>query len=202
MGRISVCAGLQLTARFSKRKQRPSIVLLRTLPHQHYRRWRGVEPLDLALVPQLVVLSLCLFLLCFGATASGFAVLRPRFAAVVVGDDQAANSVGSSSSSNSQSGDAVEEEAGGGAVPDADAEARLKNKSMLVFGVFTAVRGTAMLASGFICVGLVHQDVTDLSGWGLGRKRRDLMIYTGVIMTASSLGDLGRFVPYKMRFGG
>ncbi|ROV93391.1 hypothetical protein VMCG_08398 [Cytospora schulzeri] len=145
--------------------------------------------------------SLCLFSLCFGATAGGFAVLRPRFAAAVVGEDVTVK----------QSAEASETEDGTPApVPapghekDAvkrEAEARLKNKSMLIFGVFTAVRGTAIIASGFITVALVHEG-GNLSGWGDGAKWRDLMIYTGVIMTASSLGALAKFVPCELKFKG
>ncbi|KAG8157997.1 hypothetical protein KVR01_012269 [Diaporthe batatas] len=123
--------------------------------------------------------SLSLFSLCFGATAGGFAVLRPRFAAAVVGDDQAA-------AAQKNSGDASESETtpgdpAAGEDSRSEAEARQRNKSMLIFGVFTAVRGTAVLA--------IKEKYSVVEA---------LMIYTGVIM----LGALGKFVPHNKRFGG
>lgn len=145
--------------------------------------------------------SLALFSLCFGATAGGFAVLRPRFAAAVVGDDAAAAAAKKTSADTSES-ETTPPGRVGQQEGQAEAEARQRNKSMLIFGVFTAVRGTAILASGFITVALVHEDSEDVSGWGNGRRWRDLMIYTGVIMTASSLGALGKFVPHDRKFGG
>ncbi|KUI59804.1 putative transporter ESBP6 [Cytospora mali] len=157
--------------------------------------------------------SLCLFSLCYGATAGGFAVLRPRFAAAVVGDDVTVNQ--SPESSESEDGMSAPDPAPVTAGVHAgqekahaethqkkkEAEARQKNKSMLIFGVFTAMRGVAIISSGFITVALVHEE-GNLSGWGDGTKWRNLMIYTGVIMTAASLGALAKFVPCDLKFKG
>jgi hypothetical protein len=134
--------------------------------------------------------SLVIYSLAFGATAGGFAVLRPRFAAAVVGDDD------TSLSSNSSSDDQTQDE-----MDDAEREVRQKNKSMFIFGVFTAARGIAILSSGFIAVELVNEDSTDLSGYGLGSKWRSLVIFTGVTMIAASAGALGKFVPYDVKIG-
>ncbi|KAK2759175.1 hypothetical protein FQN54_003275 [Arachnomyces sp. PD_36] len=130
--------------------------------------------------------SLVLYALAFGATAGGFAVLRPRFAAAVIGED-----VGNKSAESSESDDP----------PDPEKEARQKNKSMFIFGVFTAARGIAIVTSGFVTEALVLEDSTDLSGYGAGKKWRSLMIYTGVTMIASSLGAFGKFVPHDMKLG-
>lgn len=132
--------------------------------------------------------SLVIYSLAFGATAGGFAVLRPRFAAAVVGDDA---TVQISSSDTDDDAQRV----------DAEKEARQKNKSMFIFGVFTAARGIAILTSGFVTEALVHDDSSDISGYGAGRKWRDLMIYTGVSMTMASLGAFGKFVPYDRKIG-
>ncbi|KAM5465038.1 hypothetical protein MauCBS54593_006671 [Microsporum audouinii] len=129
--------------------------------------------------------SLVIYSLTFGATAGGFAVLRPRFAAAVVGDDTAA---------------ALSPE-GENTPPDAEKAARLKNKSMLIFGVFTAARGMAIFTSAFVTEALVHEDLRDISGYGAGPKWRDLMVYTGVSMTVASLGAFGKFVRYDWKIG-
>lgn len=135
--------------------------------------------------------SLAIYSLAFGATAGGFAVLRPRFAAAVVGDDD--TSVSSRSSTDGQAEvDAMDE---------AEKEVRQKNKSMFIFGVFTAARGIAILSSGFVAVGLVNEDSTDLGGYGLGSKWRNLVIFTGVTMITASAGALGKFVPYDRKIG-
>ena len=130
--------------------------------------------------------SLVIYAMAFGATAGGFAVLRPRFAAAVVDLDRPKSPT---SSTLDLSDEAATEE-----------EARAKNKSMLIFGVFTASRGTAIAVSGFITEALVNEDSTDISGYGAGPKWRGLMIYTGITMTVASLGALGQFVsPKRMK---
>lgn len=114
-------------------------------------------------------------------------MLRPRFAAAVVGDDSTVISVASPEDDNIQQ--------------DEDEEARQKNKSMFIFGVFTAARGIAIVSSGFVTEALVHNDSKDLKGYGLGTKWRSLMIYTGVTMIVASLGALGKFVPCDLKIG-
>ena len=124
-----------------------------------------------------------IYALAFGATAGGFAVLRPRFAAAVVNLDTLKSST---SSISDLSDEAAAEE-----------EARTKNKSMLIFGVLTASRGIAIAGSGFVTEALVNENSTDISGYGAGPKWRRLMIYTGITMIAASLGALGQFVSPK-----
>lgn len=126
--------------------------------------------------------SLAIYSVAFGATAGGFAVLRPRFSAAVVGDDATV----SSDSESDQSGS------------DED-EVRKKNKSMFIFGVLTASRGIAIASSGFVTEALVNQDSNDISSYGAGRKWRALMIYTGVTMTVASLGAVAQFVPHHVK---
>ncbi|KAI1321508.1 major facilitator superfamily domain-containing protein [Xylariaceae sp. FL0255] len=126
--------------------------------------------------------SLVIFSLVFGATAGGYAVLRPRFARAVLGTD-------------------------GKALPEADSSenldetiARHRNKSMLIFGIFTAARGAAIIASGFIDVTLVRNEYTSLAGYGLGPRWRDLIIFTGVVMTSASFGVFGRWIPHALKW--
>jgi hypothetical protein len=61
--------------------------------------------------------SLCLFSLVFGGTAGGFAVLRPRVADAIVGNEN----------NNEQ--------------------------SMLIFSTLTALRGSSIIACGFVSTG-------------------------------------------------
>ncbi|KAI1750267.1 major facilitator superfamily domain-containing protein [Xylaria castorea] len=98
--------------------------------------------------------SLVIFSLAFGATAGGFAALRPRFA----------------------------------------------RASILIFGVFTAARGAAIIASGFVAVTLVHAEDASLARYGLGSRWRDLINFTGVVMASASFGALGGFIFHTLRF--
>lgn len=136
--------------------------------------------------------SLVVFSLAYGATAGGFAVLRPRFAQAVVGND-GGNKVASGASTSD-----VDSEQGAvppqGTADEKEREVRDRNKSMFIFGIFTAVRGIAILSSGFITVGLVHEDSKDLDGYGDGYKWRSLIIYTGVTQIVSALGTAAKFI--------
>ena len=134
--------------------------------------------------------SLAIYSLAFGATAGGFTVLRPRIAAAIVGDDQTIASAASLESDESDD-----------ASRDEEKEARQKNKFMFIFGVFTAARGIGIVSSGFVTEALVHENSTDLTGYGSGTKWRNLMIFTGVTMIVASLGALGKFVPYDVKIG-
>ncbi|KAK8086047.1 hypothetical protein PG994_001021 [Apiospora phragmitis] len=107
-------------------------------------------------------------------------MLRPRFASAVIGQEQANN---------------VE------TVDDPKEEALQKNKSMLIFGVFTAARGAAILSSGFVTIALVHEDSTDLAGYGTGTKWRSLMIYTGAAMCAAAFGVFGKLISPSLKIG-
>ncbi|KAI0003114.1 major facilitator superfamily domain-containing protein [Xylariaceae sp. FL0662B] len=127
--------------------------------------------------------SLVVYSLAFGATAGDFAVLRPRFAAAVIRED-ATDTVEIPSENDAQSNELKQID---------------QNKSMLIFGIFTAARGIAILSSGFVTVALVNEESTDLSGYGLGARWRSLMIYTGITMTAASLGALGKFVRHDLK---
>lgn len=72
---------------------------------------------------------------------------------------------------------------------------------MLIFGIFTAVRGIAIVSSGFVTEALVLEYSSDLNGYGLGTKWRSLILYTGITMTVASLGALGKFVPFSKKIG-
>lgn len=104
--------------------------------------------------------SLIIFAMLFGATAGGYAVLRPRFADAVVGD------------------------------------ATKKEQSLLIFGVLTALRGAAIIASGFIAETQLDEAAEIMSGYG-GGKWKPVILYTGIVMLCSSLGGLGWFVKSK-----
>jgi hypothetical protein len=70
---------------------------------------------------------------------------------------------------------------------------------MLIFGVLTASRGTAIVLSGFVTEALVKEESPSISGYGGGAKWRGLMIYTGVTMAVASFGALGRLVPHDIK---
>lgn len=101
--------------------------------------------------------SLAIFVLLYGGTAGGFAVLRPRFAAAIVGHD-----------SN-------------------------KEQSLLIFGILTATRGFAIMASGFIASAQLDEGFKVTSGYGAGKWLR-VIVYTGIMMLVASLGNLGMFI--------
>jgi hypothetical protein len=102
--------------------------------------------------------SLSLFSLAFGGTAGGFAVLRPRIAAAIVGNDN----------SNEQ--------------------------SMLIFSVLTALRGSAIIACGFVSTALVHESIPVSGAYAGGGRYQDLLIYTAVLMFAASFGATTKFI--------
>lgn len=104
--------------------------------------------------------SLIIFAILYGATAGGYAVLRPRFAEAIVGDENK------------------------------------KEQNLLVFGILTALRGAAIIASGFVAETQLNESAEVDSGYG-GGKWRDVILYTGIVMLCSSLGGLGAFVKRK-----
>jgi MFS family permease len=104
--------------------------------------------------------SLVIFAMLYGATSGGYAVLRPRFADAIVGDETD------------------------------------KEQNLLVFGVLTALRGAAIIASGFIAEIQLDEATEITSGYG-GGKWRDVILYTGIVMLCSSLGGLGWFARSK-----
>lgn len=101
--------------------------------------------------------SLAIFSFLVGGTAGGYAVLRPRFAAGIVGHDGN------------------------------------KEQSLLIFGILTAMRGVAILASGFIASAGLVEGGSVTGGYGAGKWVR-VVVYTGVMMIVASLGALGFFV--------
>jgi MFS family permease len=104
--------------------------------------------------------SLVIFAILYGATSGGYAVLRPRFADAIVGDETD------------------------------------KEQNLLVFGVLTALRGAAIIASGFIAEIQLDEATEITRGYG-GGKWRDVILYTGIVMLCSSLGGLGWFARPK-----
>jgi len=71
-----------------------------------------------------------------------------------------------------------------------------KEQTLLVFGILTALRGAAIIASGFIVATQLDEEAPVTSGYGAG-KWRDVILYTGIVMFASSLGGLGWFTKSK-----
>jgi MFS family permease len=104
--------------------------------------------------------SFVIFAILFGATAGGYAVLRPRFAEAIV--------------SNSKD----------------------KEQTLLVFGILTALRGAAIIASGFVVATRLNEEAPVASEYG-GGKWKDGILYTGIVMFASSLSGLGWFTKPK-----
>ena len=108
--------------------------------------------------------SLVIFSLLYGGTAGGFAVLRPRFAAAIVGNDNN------------------------------------KEQSLLIFGILTAMRGGAIIASGFIASAQLDESVKVTNGYGSG-KWLHIIVYTGVTMIVASSGALGMFIKASRKIG-
>ena len=71
-----------------------------------------------------------------------------------------------------------------------------KEQTLLVFGILTALRGAAIIASGFVVATQLNEEALVTSGYG-GGKWRDVILYTGIVMLASSLGGLGWFTKSK-----
>ena len=71
-----------------------------------------------------------------------------------------------------------------------------KEQALLVFGILTALRGAAIIASGFVVATQLNEEAPITSGYG-GGKWRDVILYTGIVMLASSLGGLGWFTKSK-----
>ncbi|KAL9012050.1 MAG: hypothetical protein Q9173_003153 [Seirophora scorigena] len=109
--------------------------------------------------------SLAIYSFLYGGTAGGYAVLRPRFAAGIVGHDQN------------------------------------KEQSLLIFGILTAMRGSAIVASGFLSTALLDEGAKVTSGYG-AHKWLGIIVYTGVMMIVASLGALGFFIKPTLTFGG
>jgi hypothetical protein len=102
--------------------------------------------------------SLAAFATLYGATAGGYAVLRPLFAEAIVGGQDE------------------------------------KEQNLLVFGILTALRGAAIIASGFVAERKLDETSEIGSGYG-GGKWEELILYTGMVLFASSLvGGLGVFI--------
>lgn len=71
-----------------------------------------------------------------------------------------------------------------------------KQQTLLVFGILTALRGAAIIASGFVVATQLNEEAAVTSGYGAG-KWRNVILYTGIVMFASSLGGLGWFTKSK-----
>ena len=66
-------------------------------------------------------------------------------------------------------------------------------QSLLVFGVLTAMRGVAIVASGFISSSMLGGNAKITSDFGVG-KWSQLILYVGFMMLAASLGACGAFI--------
>lgn len=71
-----------------------------------------------------------------------------------------------------------------------------KEQNLIVFGILTALRGAAIIASGFVAETQLNESAEVNSSYG-GGKWRDVILYTGIVMLCSSLGGLGVFVKRK-----
>ena len=68
-----------------------------------------------------------------------------------------------------------------------------KEQSILVFAVLTAMRGVAIVCSGFVSPGLLDEDARITSGFGAG-KWSHIILFVGVMLLISSFGALGTFI--------
>ena len=64
---------------------------------------------------------------------------------------------------------------------------------LLVFGVLTAMRGVAIIASGFVSSSMLDGNAKITSDFGAG-KWSQLILYVGFMMLAASLGACGAFI--------
>lgn len=125
-------------------------------------------------------LLLC-FSILYGCTAGGFAVLRQRFATTVL--------------ENASQPDFVDEDK----MDSMEERERATGQATFIFGILTASRGVSVTASGFLTAALVHPESTDLKGYGLGHKWRNVMIFTGSTMHLACVGVLGKLLTLKRR---
>ena len=75
-----------------------------------------------------------------------------------------------------------------------------KEQSLLIFGILTAMRGSAIVASGFISTSLLDEGAKVTSGYGAHKWLR-IILYTGIMMVVASLGALGFFIKPTLTFG-
>ena len=66
-------------------------------------------------------------------------------------------------------------------------------QNLLVFGVLTAMRGVAIVCSGFISSSILNENAKITSTFGVGKWSR-LILYVGIMMLAASLGACGAFI--------
>lgn len=66
-------------------------------------------------------------------------------------------------------------------------------QNLLVFGVLTAMRGVAIVASGFISSSMLDGNAKITSDFGAGKWSK-LILYVGFMMLATSLGACGAFI--------
>ena len=71
-----------------------------------------------------------------------------------------------------------------------------KEQTLFVFGILTALRGAAIIASGFVVATQLDEEALVTSGYS-GGKWRNVILYTGIVMLASSLGGLGWYTRPK-----
>lgn len=109
-------------------------------------------------------------------------MLRPRFASLVLENDKA--------DAQSQSIDESD-------IIDIEEQDRENGQATFIFGILTASRGVSVTASGFITAALIHPESTDLEGYGLGKRWRNVIILTGGTMMLSLLGVFGKFLVKK-----
>lgn len=67
-------------------------------------------------------------------------------------------------------------------------------RSMLIFSVLKASRGSAIMASIFITTAMVDTNAPVERSWAGGQRYMDLVIYTAALIFIADFGALGMFV--------
>ena len=77
---------------------------------------------------------------------------------------------------------------------------RNREEGLLIFGVLTAMRGFAIIASGFVTSAQLEGSVQVTSGYGAS-KWLSVIVYTGLMMLGASLGAGGMFTKASTKAG-
>lgn len=75
-----------------------------------------------------------------------------------------------------------------------------KEQSLLIFGILMAMRGSAIVASGFIATTQLDEGARVTSGYGAHKWLR-IIVYTGVLMIVAISGALGFSIKPTWTFG-
>ena len=75
-----------------------------------------------------------------------------------------------------------------------------KEQSLLIFGILTAMRGSAIVASGFIVTTQLDERAKVTSGYGAHKWLR-IILYIGTMLIVAALGALSFFIRPTWTFG-